>query len=91
MSFTEDATEFIDTDGFADTATYNTTTINGIFGNEYVEVLGSESTRPVFTCATSDVSSAAHGDSLVVNGTTYEVVGVQQDLVGLLTTLILSE
>jgi len=38
-----------------------------------------ESNTPTALCKTSDVSSAAHGDALVVNSTTYHIVGVQAD------------
>ena len=38
-----------------------------------------ESNTPTALCKTSDVSSVAHGDALVVNSTTYSVVGVQAD------------
>lgn len=92
MSFTEDPTVFFDIDGFAVTANYDSgTTIKGILDDGYVEVQGVEATRPMFTCAASDVSGVVHGKSLVVGGTTYSVVGVQPDQTGDFTTLVLSE
>lgn len=92
MSFTEDLTVFFDTDGHAVTAAYNTdTTVKGILSKGYVEVQGTESYRPLFTCAKSDISSVAHDDTLAVGGTTYTVVGVQPDDVGTVVTLVLSE
>lgn len=92
MAITEDATEFLVTDDFAVTANYESgTSVNGIFSKGYVEVQGVESERPMFTCALSDVSGIAHGKSLVVDGTTYSVVGVQPDETDLMVTLVLSE
>lgn len=71
------------------------TTIQGIFDNDYQEVIddsgvGAESSQPVFLCRTADVSSAAHGDTLVVNSTNYVVRGVQPDGTGM-TLLMLEE
>ena len=89
-----DRAAMLDTDEFAVAATYNGGAIvNGIFDNEYAGVLDGagapvESTRPVFYCRTADVASAVHGDTLVISGTTYNVVGVEPDGAGM-TTLIL--
>jgi len=92
MSFTEDRDDFLILDDFAITANYNSgTTIKGIFSNGYVEVGGIESKRPLFTCAAADVSGVNHGKSLVVNGTTYSVVGVQPDDTGFMTVMVLSK
>jgi len=72
------------------------TLINGVFLKDFVELNGVESYSPVFDCATSDVSDAAHGAKLTVHpdgteSTTdviYTVRGVQDDGVGI-TRLIL--
>ena len=77
-----------------DTGLYNgSTTISGIFDNEYIGVsaggdIDVESASPAFTCQTSDVPSADHGDTLVVNSVTYTVRGVQPDGTGM-TVLVL--
>lgn len=89
---TEDASDFLILDDFSVTANYNSgTTVNGILDRAYVEVQGTESNRPVFTCALADVSGVNHGKSLVVGGTTYSVVGVQPDESRFMVKLILSE
>ena len=92
MAFDEDPSEFLVLDDWAVTANYDSgTTINGILNKDYVEVQGTEAYRPVFRCASSDVSDVAHGKSLVVNGTTYSVVGVQPDETDTFVQLVLSE
>lgn len=76
-----------------DTGLYNaSTTISGIFDNEYIGVpsgdIDVESASPAFTCQTSDVPSADHGDTLVVNSVTYTVRGVQPDGTGITVLLL---
>ena len=91
-----DRAALLDVDEFGSAATYNgSTTVNGIFENEYFEALADgevavEGTQPRFTCRTADVPSAAHGDTLLISGTTYNVVGVQPDGTGM-STLALEE
>ena len=91
-----DRAEFVSTDDFGVAATYNgSTTVNGIFDNEYLEAIegalvGVEASQPRFTCRTADVSSAAHGDTLAIAGVTYNVVGVEPDGTGM-TTLELED
>jgi hypothetical protein len=80
-----DLAGFFDIDEFGVAATYNGgSTVNGIFENEYFDGLDGagipiETSQPRFSCATSDVSGASHGDTLLISGTTYNVVGVQPD------------
>ncbi len=64
--------------------------IDGIFDAQYIEPSTGvvEDSGPVFTCATSSVPNAAHGDELVIGGTTYVVRGVQPDGTGV-TVLVL--
>lgn len=86
---TEDFAPFLDTvNGFAVTATYKgSTPVTGIFDNGYLEVpgieVGNESAGPSFLCKTADVSAAVHGDALVVNTVSYQVIGVHPDGTGL--------
>lgn len=85
--FTEDLSGFFDTGDFADAGTYthvgaSPATVNGIFDSYFVDPLGIEGNSPRFICASSDVSSVAHGDSLVVDSVTYHVVGVEPDGTG---------
>lgn len=44
---------------------------------------------PQAICKTSDVSTAIHGDTLVINSITYYIIGIQPDGTGI-TILILS-
>lgn len=91
---TSDLDTFLDTDEFAVSITYNSTTIKGIFDDEYkgVNALTGEieATAPQAIVKTSDVSGIAHGNTLTINSTTYYVIGIQQDGTGL-TILILSK
>lgn len=64
-------------------------TITVIFDNAFVAVEGVESLGPAATCKTSDVASAAHGDTLVIGGVTYNITGVHPDGTGI-TILMLS-
>lgn len=84
---------FFNTDEFGSSATYThggtPATVKGIFDNEYVSIQGVESLAPVFRTATASVPSAEHGDTLVIDGTTYYIIGIQPDGTGV-TLLILS-
>ncbi len=88
MAFTEDLTAMFDvTYGFAVNATYKTRTIPVIFDEQYYAEQGIDvdiaSSRPAATCKTSDVSTAAEGDSIVIDGTTYTVTTVMPDGTGI--------
>ncbi len=99
----ETATElaiFFDADDFGVAASYtpqggSAVTINGIFDNEFFEVAaGGEVAvameQPQFACRTSDVSSAAEGDSITINTINYTIRVVQSDGTGV-TVLVLEE
>lgn len=88
MAFTEDLTPMFDTvHGFAVNATFKTATIPVIFDDQYYAEQGMDvdiaSSRPAATCRTADVSTAAEGDSIVINGTTYYVTVVMPDSTGI--------
>ena len=81
---------FFNSNDFGTTATYtpnggSASTITVLFDKPFNSVpldTGDgdiESNTPTVLCKTSDVASVAHGDVLVVNSTTYSVVGVQAD------------
>jgi len=65
-----------------------TTTIDGIFDKEYVELNGVESYSPVFTCQTSDVPNVKHGARMTINLINYTVVGVQPDGTGVVQLIL---
>lgn len=92
MAFTEDLTQFFDTDDFGVAATIGAATVNGIFENQFLGAPGEApvaGTVPTFTCRTTDVSSVVSGTSTaVINSATYTVVGIHPDGTGV-TTLIL--
>jgi len=85
-----DLGDFFKTADFAVAATYTATgedaaTINVLFDAPFNSIpldtgeRDIESNTPTALCQTSDVSAAAHGDVIVINSTTYHVVGVQAD------------
>ena len=88
--FAEDLSAFFSNDEMADNATIGSNTVVGIFENQFVEVHGIESFRPVFTCTEASVPSIAHGDALNIKAVSYKVAGVQSDGTGL-TQLILEK
>jgi len=90
MAFTEDLDEFLSTSDFAVSALLNgVTTVNVIFDKEYFEggagFAGVQSNQPKALGKTSDFSSVVHGHTLVISGTTYNVVGVEPDGTGMTT------
>jgi hypothetical protein len=89
-----DLTEMFDTDAFGTASTYtaagqSAVTINGSLRTEYIEIEGVETSAPIFVCATTDVSSAAHGDLLTSDSVAYTVRGVQDSGYG--TTMLILE
>lgn len=91
--FTEDLTAFFDTvNGFAETVTYNgSSELAGIFDNAYVKVdlgTGVESRHPAVVMRAADVPDVAHGDTIVRDGTTYHVIGVEPDGAGVVVLLL---
>lgn len=96
----EDATDraaFVDTGDFGVSALYNgSDTISVVFDNEFLGALEGEAnvaveaTEPRAIARTADVPSAAQGDTLVIGGVTYNVVGVEADGTGM-TTLVLED
>ncbi len=79
MPFTEDLTDFIDTDDFADTATINGADVDGIFERQYATVNGQDALKPTFYCSLSDVSGVAKDDGLSVNSADYVVHGIEKE------------
>ncbi len=70
---------------YVSSQTRETTTINGIFDDEYLAVgepglVDVETTRPVIHVSRNDVADARHGDTVErANGERYRVCGVEPD------------
>lgn len=79
--FAEDLASFF-TD-FGVDATLNGEAVRVIFDAAYVDPLGVESSGPVATLPTADAATVAHGQTLIVSGTTYKVRGVEPDGTGI--------
>lgn len=84
-----DLADFFNTSDFGVEATYtpsggSASTINVIFDKPFNSVpldtgeVDVESNTPTALCISSDISSVAHGDALVVSSTTYSVIGIQE-------------
>lgn len=97
----ETATElaiFFDVDDFGTAATYTpdggaASTVNGIFDDPQAsrnatDLLDITIPAPQFVCRTSDVSSVAEGDALVVNSVSYTIRVVLTDGTGVTTLLL---
>lgn len=95
---TSDLAGYFDAEVFGDSATYThgatpatiTVLLDAPTDAQNLATGEVEITAPVAWARTADVSSASHGDTLVVSGTTYYIIGVQPDGTGV-TRLILSE
>ena len=98
MTFKNDLTNdldiFLDDDEFAVDVIFNSVTIQGIFDNEFIEAvegeMGIETTVPQCQFKTSDVSTAVHGDTMIINSIDYNIIGIQPDGTGM-TLILLSE
>jgi hypothetical protein len=86
----DDLNVFFNSEDFGTSATYtpdggSASTISVLFDMPFNSVpmetgeVDVESNTPTALCKTSDVSSAAHGDVIVISSTTYHIVGVQAD------------
>ena len=92
MAMTEELAEFFDTGAHGVAATYtpsggSASTVNVILNDDYLSIPGGmmevEGSTPVAVVRSSDVSSVAQGDALVVDSVTYSVVGVRPDGTGI--------
>jgi hypothetical protein len=77
-----DLLSLFDLDDFAVQVTLNGTTIHAIVDYDDVEVMGDFHRWPVLTVRTMDLDADPHGDSVVLNGTTYTIVNVDPDGTG---------
>lgn len=60
-----------------DTATVDGSDVYGIFENDYIEVLGMESTGPTLMVRAMDVTTATEGISVSIGGVAYTVAEVR--------------
>ena len=95
----DDRANFLVTSDFGLAGTYtpdggSASTVNGIFDKPSSTIpldtgeVDVDSNTPTFVCETSDVASAASGDTLTVSSVGYTVIGVQEDGQGM-TNLVL--
>lgn len=88
MAFTEELSDYFDTDDFAVAITIALTSVNAIFDHEYVEVNGIESRRPVIMFETAQKSNAAQGDAVVVNSINYVIEETRLDGTGITSAIL---
>ena len=89
-----DLTTFLNSDEFAVEVTYGAATIKGIFDNAFIadtqDGIEVETRVPQVTIKTSDISGLVHGDTLNINATVYNVIGIEPDGTGV-TRVLLSQ
>jgi len=87
-----DLNSYFDTDAHGTSVTFSpvgssSSTINAIFNNEYELVdigeHGVESSIPLLTVKSSDVTGISQGDGFTVNGVTYKAVIIRPDGTGI--------
>ena len=47
-----------------------------------------ESSQPVFYSKASNLSSASHGDSMVINSVTYKIINIRPDETGMIEVVL---
>lgn len=78
LPLADDLADIFDVDEFATAVTYDGGTINGIFDNETIPVdtggyVAVHEEQPRLTCRTTDISSIAYNQTMVVSAVTYYV------------------
>ncbi len=91
---TTDLSTFLDSNEFAISITYGSTTIKGIFDNSFeaidLDENSVENTQPQVIVRTSDITGLKQGDIFIINSISYNVTGIHADGTGL-TTVLLSQ
>jgi len=88
MSFVEDhAVYFLD---FGINVTVGGVVVRAIFDDAYADPMGMAGSTPAVLCASADVSDAALGTAVVIDGVSYTVVKPEPDGTGM-TRLLLQE
>lgn len=80
---------FDDSKGFAQSATFSSSTISVIFDNAFAEDLNVKGSLPVATCRSADVTTLSEGDTITISSTAYTVQEKKADGTGV-TVLVLS-
>jgi hypothetical protein len=90
MAFTEDLSEFMDTDdGFAITVTIAAVSRAAVFVNAPAEAFGMVAgTQPMLVLPSADVAAVARGDAVVANGTNYTVAKIDNDGTGMARVIL---
>lgn len=94
MAFTEDFTAFLDTDGFAVTASYTPAStgvpvsIDIIFDGEYSDPLTHETINPQCLGKLSDFSSVADDDDITIESIAYKIRTPKPDGTGMITCML---
>lgn len=81
--FTEDLSLFLDTAGFAESATWQTQTVQVIFDRAYLETLGISGSNPVALTAEANVPGVARGQAILIQSTNYTIDDIQPDGTGM--------
>ena len=75
--------EFFDTtEGFAQAATFSTTTVSLIFDNAFADDLNVKGSLPVATARTADITGLSEGATLPINAVAYTVMEKKADGTG---------
>lgn len=69
-------------------ATVGGVVVAGVFDNAYADPLGFSGSTPSLLCASADVSTAAQGTAVAVNGVNYTVAGIEPDGTGMTRLLL---
>lgn len=93
----EDATDratFFNTAEHGTTAVINSTNVDGVFDNEYAEILDVTGSTPMFICTTADLDAIAptvdRSTTVAIDGVDYTIEDIQPDGTGM-TMLILEK
>lgn len=90
--FADDLDTFFDDEAHAVSCTYtpqggSATTFDVIFNNEFFAIdggeVGVESTQPLAVTKSSNLTSASHGDSMVIDSVTYKIIAIRPDGTGM--------
>lgn len=89
----EDLSVFFSIDEFADVATINGSTVNGIFKKPHqMDVtespFGWSSTGYMFVCQSSEVANVSQSDTVAINSVSYKVQDIQSDGTGVTALLL---